>query len=319
MKDHFGREINYMRISVTDKCNNRCKYCMPPEGVADLGHSTILTFEEIERIVSAAASLGIKKYRLTGGEPLVRKGIVGLVEKLAKIPGVEELGMTTNGLLLAQYAEDLKKAGLNRVNISMDSLRYSRYSEITRGGDLDQVVAGINEAVRVGMTPIKLNVVLMKGFNEDELLDFVQLTFQHDYEIRFIELMPIGTALEDCEYGYISCEEIKSRLPLLVPIEGEGGVAELYRYRGARGKIGFITPISSCFCEACNKLRLTSDGKIKTCLHSEQEIDLKEALAHGDEAVLVEAIRHAILGKEERHHLEDGGAPIARDMNRIGG
>lgn len=319
MKDQYGRTINYMRISVTDKCNNRCKYCMPPEGVEDLGHNTILKYEEIERIVKAAASLGITKYRLTGGEPLVRKGIVSLVEKMAKIPGVEEIGMTTNGILLGKYAQELKKVGLNRVNISLDSLRHSRYKEITRGGDLDEVIAGINAAEKAGLTPIKINVVAMKGFNDDELMDFVQLTFQHDYEVRFIELMPIGTALDDCEYGYISCEEIKAKLPGIKPLEEGNGVAELFKYRHAIGKIGFITPISSCFCKECNKLRLTSDGKIKTCLHSEQEIDLREALDQNTEEALVGIIKNAINSKEERHHLEEGKAPIARDMNRIGG
>ena len=319
MKDQFGRTINYMRISVTDKCNNRCKYCMPPEGVDDLGHNTILKYEEIERIVRAAASLGITKYRLTGGEPLVRKGIVSLVEKMAKIPGVEEIGMTTNGILLSKYAQDLKDAGLKRVNISLDSLRHSRYKEITRGGNLDEVIAGINAAEKAGLTPIKLNVVAMKGFNDDEMMDFVQLTFQHDYEIRFIELMPIGTALNDGDHGFISCEEMKDRLPGIKTVEEVNGVAELYKYRHAMGKIGFISPISSCFCDGCNKLRLTSDGKIKTCLHSEQEIDLREALDQNTDEALVEIIKKAINSKEERHHLGEGNAPIARDMNRIGG
>lgn len=319
MKDSFGREINYMRISVTDKCNNRCKYCMPLEGVADLGHDTILKFEEIERIVTAAASLGITKYRLTGGEPLVRKGITGLVEKLAEIPGVEEIGMTTNGLLLSKYAADLKKAGLTRVNVSLDTLRNHRYKEITRGGDLEAVIDGINAAERAGLKPIKLNVVIMKGFNDDELMDFVQLTFQHDYEIRFIELMPLGTALNACEYGYISCEELKTRLPALRPVHQDHGVAELFKYPGAKGRIGFITPISSCFCQECNKLRLTSDGKIKTCLHSEQEIDLKQALGDGNLDELVLTLEKAIKDKEEMHHLGEGNAPITRDMNKIGG
>lgn len=319
MKDQHGRTINYLRISVTDKCNNRCKYCMPPEGVADLGHDSILKYEEIERIVKAAASLGITKYRLTGGEPLVRKGILGLIEKMAEIPGVEEIVMTTNGILLSKYAEDLKKAGLNRVNISLDTLRHSRYKEITRGGDLDQVIAGINAAEKAGLTPIKINAVAMKGFNDDEILDLVQLTFQHDYEVRFIELMPIGTATDECGYGYLSSEEIKAKLPGIKLLEESNGVAELYKYRHAIGKVGFITPISSCFCEECNKLRLTSDGKIKTCLHSEQEIDLREALDQDTDEALVEIIKQAINSKEEKHHLGEGNMPIARDMNKIGG
>ena len=319
MKDHYGRTINYMRISITDKCNLRCKYCMPPEGVEDLGHNTILKYEEIERIVEAAASLGITKYRLTGGEPLVRKGIVNLIEQIVNIPGVEEVSMTTNGILLAKYAEDLKKAGLNRVNISIDSLKHSRYKEITRGGDLDDVIAGIHAAEKTGLTPIKINVVAMKGFNDDEIIDFAQLTLKHDYEIRFIELMPIGTALDDCKYEYISCEEIKAKLPGIIPIKEEKGVAELFKYKDAIGKIGFITPISSCFCQTCNRIRLTSDGKIKTCLHSDQEINLREVLNQNNKDALVEVIRKSINAKEERHHLGEGNAPITRDMNKIGG
>lgn len=319
MKDNLGREINYLRISVTDKCNLRCTYCMPPEGVADLGHNTILTFEEIERIVRVAASLGINKYRLTGGEPLVRKGIVDLVGKISKIPGVEEIGMTTNGILLKEYASKLKEAGLSRVNISLDTLRYGRYEKITRGGDLDLAVEGLDEASKVGLKPIKINVVMMKGFNDDEILDFIQLTINHDYEIRFIELMPIGTAWSDCEYQYISAEEVKKKLPMLEPIEGDSGVAQLYRYKGAIGKIGFISPISSCFCDDCNKFRMTSDGKLKPCLHSNREIDLREALDSNDDEILANVIKNAILTKEERHRIGEGVAPVMREMNKIGG
>lgn len=319
MKDTFGREINYLRISVTDKCNLRCRYCMPEEGVTDLGHESILTYEEIQRIVQASASLGITKYRLTGGEPLVRKGIIGLVEKMKSIPGVEEIGMTTNGILLGKHGEALKKAGLDRVNISLDSLQPGKYREITRGGNLEEAMAGINEAARVGLTPIKLNVVVIKGFNDDEILDFVQLTLQHDYQVRFIELMPIGRAENDFVHGYMSTEEIKSKLPQLIPLEGNQGVAEVYRYRGGRGTIGFITPISSCFCDQCNKLRLTADGKLKTCLHSEKEIDLMPALREGDAKDVVCAIQKAIEGKEEKHHLGEGQSPISRDMHKIGG
>lgn len=319
MKDTFGREINYLRISVTDKCNLRCRYCMPESGVADLGHENILTYEEIHRVVEAAAGLGITKYRLTGGEPLVRRGIVSLVEQMKGIPGVEKITMTTNGILLPQMAEQLKKAGLDRVNISMDSLRHDRYREITRGGDLDQVIAGANAAVKAGLTPIKFNVVMMKGFNDDELLDFVQLTLQHDYEVRFIELMPVGRAENDIDHGYISSEEIKGRLPQLIPLEDQDGVAEMYRYRGARGRIGFITPISCNFCSQCNKLRLTADGKLKTCLHSEKEIDLKKALREGQPGDLEQVLRSAIEEKEEKHHLGEGRPPISRDMNKIGG
>jgi len=194
MKDSFGREISYMRISVTDRCNMRCKYCMPEEGVDNLGHDKILSFENIQRIVKAAASLGITKYRITGGEPLARKGIVSLIEGLAKIEGVEELAMTTNGTMLAEHAEALKEAGLQRVNISVDSLKYDKYEEITRGGDLDAAFEGVNAALKFGLTPLKLNVVVIGGVNDNEILDFVQLSINHPIDIRFIELMPIGQA-----------------------------------------------------------------------------------------------------------------------------
>ena len=323
MKDSFGREINYMRISLTDRCNFRCRYCMPEEGVADIGHDHILTLEEIERIAAAAASLGVSKFRLTGGEPLVRKGVAGLVKNLAALPGVSELAMTTNGSLLADRAQELKAAGLSRVNISLDTLRPDRFQEITRGGSLDDVIGGINAATDAGLKPVKLNVVIMKGFNDDEILDFVQLTFQHEYEIRFIELMPIGQAAGENGYPYLSCEEIKAKLPALRPIaaaaDEEGGVAERFKYPGARGTLGFITPISNCFCSQCNKLRLTPDGKLKTCLHSNKEIDLRPALEAGDGDSLRQVIREAVLAKEERHHLAEGAEPIARDMFRIGG
>ncbi len=319
MKDTFGREIRYLRISVTDKCNLRCRYCMPEEGVADLGHENVLTYEEIVRAAEAAAKLGVSKLRITGGEPLVRRDLASLVGQLSRIPGVEEVAMTTNGILLPQYGEALKKAGLRRVNISLDTLRHGRYREITRGGDLDQAITGINEAVRVGLTPVKLNVVMIKGFNDDEVLDFVQLTLQHDYEVRFIELMPLGRAENRDADRFLSGEEIKARLPQLIPLDKGEGVAQRYRYRGARGTIGFISPISCSFCRECDKLRMTPDGKLKTCLHSETEIDLKEALRAGGDEAVEQALRRAIAGKEERHRLGVGQQPIARDMHRIGG
>ncbi|MEG1930960.1 MAG: GTP 3',8-cyclase MoaA, partial [Anaerovorax sp.] len=308
MKDNFGRDINYMRISVTDRCNLRCKYCMPEAGIENLGHEHILKFEDIERIVRAATELGIEKYRITGGEPLVRKGIVGLVESLSAIPGVETLTMTSNGLLLPKYAESLKKAGLDRMNISLDTLNHTKYHDITRGGDLDQAIAGINAAVKAGLTPIKLNVVAMKGFNDDEIMDFVQLTYQYDYEVRFIELMPIGNADTGRGYELITNEEIKKKLPALKSLESTDGVAEIFKYPGARGTLGFISPMSCQFCDHCNKIRLTADGKIKTCLHSNQEVDLMPILKQNDDELLKETLKNAILAKEDRHYLNEGAA-----------
>lgn len=319
MKDSFGREINYMRISVTDRCNMRCKYCMPEEGVENLGHGNILSFEEIERIVKAAASLGINKYRLTGGEPMARLGIVNLVERLAGIEGVEELSMTTNGTLLAEHAEALKNAGLKRVNVSIDSLIYHKYEEITRGGDLDAAVEGLNTAMRIGLSPVKINVVAIEGFNDDEILNFVQLTINHPLDIRFIELMPVGHAAMDNGYRYLSGEEMKKKLPSLIPLNRKDGVAELYKYPEAQGTIGFISPMSSMFCDTCNKIRLTADGRLKPCLHTDEEIDLREVLRNGDDEALREAIRSAVMRKCDKHHLNEGAKPVERGMSQIGG
>ena len=319
MKDTFGREISYMRISVTDRCNLRCRYCMPAEGVEDLGHENILSFEDIERIVKASAALGITKYRLTGGELLARKGIVSLVEVLSKIEGVRELAMTTNGTMLAQHAEALKNAGLKRVNISVDSLIYHKYEEITRGGDLDAAFAGVNAALKYGLTPVKLNVVVMEGFNDDEILNFVQLSINHPLDIRFIELMPVGQTSEENRYRYLSSEDIKKKLPALIPLNKQEGVAELYKYPEGLGTIGFISPMSNLFCGSCDKIRLTADGKLKPCLHSDEEIDLRGILKTNDDELLKEIIRKAILHKGDKHHLNEGAKPVARSMSQIGG
>jgi molybdenum cofactor biosynthesis protein A, bacterial len=292
---------------------------MPAEGVENLGHDKILSFEDIERIVKAAAQLGIIKYRITGGEPLVRRDVAKLVGNLSKIEGVEEIAMTTNGILLAKYADELKKAGLSRVNVSADSLIYSRYEEITRGGDLDEAFEGINAAIKVGLTPVKLNIVAMKGFNDDEILNFAQLTLNHPIDVRFIELMPIGHPDIDEKYQFISSEEIRKKMPDLIHLPDREGVADLYKYPGATGSIGFISPISNDFCSVCNKIRLTADGKLKPCLHTDEEIDLHQVLRAGDEEALKEVIKDAILSKAQKHHLNDGAEPIKRDMNKIGG
>lgn len=318
MKDKFDREITYLRISVTDRCNLRCKYCMPADGVENIGHDKILSFENIQSIVKASAQLGITKFRITGGEPLVRKDIIDLVGSLSKIPGVQELVMTTNGILLPEKAAALKQAGLGRVNISLDTLNHTKFAEITRGGDLNKVIAGINAAVNAGLTPIKINVVALRNFNDDEIMDFVQLTLQHKYNVRFIELMPFSDTTKTKDSKYISNEEIKSKLPSLIPLENQG-VAEVFKYPEALGTIGFISAMSRHFCGNCNKIRLTADGKLKTCLHSNQEIDLNEVLNTGDEELLKETIKSAILHKEKRHHLNEGAQPITRNMNKIGG
>lgn len=324
MIDKFGREINYLRISVTDRCNLRCKYCMPAEGFANLiPHSEILSFEDIINITRAAAEIGITKIRLTGGEPLVRHSIVELIAKMHEVEGIKEIAITTNGIMLADMAADLKKAGVSRVNVSLDTMDAEKYRQITRGGDIRKVLDGIKAAQEVGLTPVKINCVALGGFNDDEFADFVELTRENDICVRFIELMPIGHAengVEGESYGFISNAELLARFPELVPEAKEKfSVAVNYRLPGAKGTVGFISALSNHFCAECNKLRLTSDGKIKPCLHSNVEIDMKPALATGDHGKIVQALADSVGHKVEHHLLNEGAAPIDRDMNKIGG
>jgi cyclic pyranopterin phosphate synthase len=295
---------------------------MPEEGVEDIGHESILGFEEIERIVRAAVSLGFRKLRLTGGEPLVRRGIAGLVARLSAIPGVDDLALTSNGTLLPRMAAELKTAGLNRVNISLDTLRADRYRHITRGGVLADAIAGIHAAERAGLCPIRVNVVAIRGFNDDEIPDFAHLTREHPWDVRFIELMPVGERAAGFGLEGVLAREIEMTLHGLVPVAGKTGAAEVaryYKYAGAPGRVGIISPLSSHFCGACNKIRLTADGRLKTCLHSNREIDLRPALRAGDEVSLHALLREAVLSKEERHLINEGEAPVRRGMSRIGG
>lgn len=321
MKDKFGREINYLRISVTDRCNLRCKYCMPAEGFANLiPRQDILSFEEIIRLAKAAAEIGIYKIRLTGGEPLVRHSIIDLVRELHTIDGIREIAITTNAILLEDMAEDLKEAGLDRVNISLDTFNEEKFAEITRGGNLEKVIRGIEAAEKAGLTPIKINCVALKGFNDDEFGDFVRLTKDRDIQVRFIEYMPIGTADPGASYGYISDQDILAMFPELEPVEQEDySVAVNYRLPGAKGQVGFISAISNHFCASCNKIRLTSDGKIKPCLHSNEEIEMKEVLRSGTDEEVKAALIETLGHKVEHHLLNDGAAPIVREMNKIGG
>ena len=320
MKDNFGREINYLRISVTDRCNLRCRYCMPETGYQNIiPKEQILSFEEIIRLAKAAAEIGISKIRLTGGEPLVRHGIIDLIAGINAIPGIEEIGITTNGILLADMARDLKEAGVSRVNISIDTMKPDKYARITRGGDLNRVLAGIEAAEREGLTPVKLNVVALGGFNDDEFADFIELTRKKPYVVRFIELMPIGHADVGDSYGFIANQEILNRFPELVPADSEKfSVSRDYRLPDGKGKVGLISALSNHFCSSCNKIRLTSDGKIKPCLHSNEEIDMKGPL-HLSDGELVKALRTSVNHKVAHHMLNEGAAPIERDMNKIGG
>ena len=314
MKDQFDREITYLRVSVTDLCNLRCRYCMP-DGVCRKRHEEILSFEEITEIVEAAAKLGISKIRITGGEPLVRRGCVDLCRMIAGVEGIREIDLTTNGTLLPRYAEDLKAAGVTRVNISVDSLVPEKYREITGGGRLEDALAGIDAAFRAGLTPVKLNTVLIGGFNDDEIEDFVELTRDTPLELRFIELMPMGGHFG--RSAYLPGDTVLERVPALSPLPEGGGVARLYRLPDGRGRVGLISPLSRHFCASCNRLRLTSEGSLKPCLHSDQEIPVRGR--HGEE--LLDTLRRAIFDKPRMHgtldadHLSGAG----RTMNTIGG
>ncbi len=323
--DAFNRPISYLRVSVTDRCNLRCIYCMPPEGVPIRSHEEILRYEEFEKVVRAASSLGISKVRLTGGEPLVRKGILDLVHRLASIQGIDDLAMTTNGTLLARWAYDLKEAGLKRVNVSLDTLRPERFRLITRLGNLSDVLEGIEVARRVGLTPIKINTVVIRGMNEDEVVDFARLTLDGDWHIRFIELMPIGRQLSSGS-RFVSAGEVRRRiestLGKLEPAKMGvgGGPARYYRLRGARGTVGFITPISEHFCYRCNRLRLTADGRLRPCLLSDYEIDLRSPLRQGAGIEEIRAlIVEGIESKPPHHRLSEMVRPRERAMSEIGG
>lgn len=325
--DPYKRHINYLRISITDRCNLRCTYCMPYEGVHHLTHEDVLSYEEIVSITRIAVKEGITKIRITGGEPLVRKGVVDLIDWLSQIEGIEDLSMTTNGILLSEFARPLYEAGLKRVNVSMDSLKPELFRRITRGGELSRVWQGIEKASESGLSPIKINVVAIKGVNEEEILDFAQLTMEHNYQIRFIEFMPVGPNNGWHQDKYLSCLNIrkimekKYKLEPLVKKKNSNGPADLYRLEDAKGEIGFINAISSHFCSTCNRLRLTADGKLRPCLFSDEEIDIKMALRRGDsDRELTELLHSAIFNKPIGHNItEPASRKCAREMIKIGG
>ncbi|OPX90435.1 MAG: Cyclic pyranopterin monophosphate synthase [Pelotomaculum sp. PtaB.Bin104] len=325
MKDTYHREINYLRISVTDRCNLRCIYCMPPEGVQWIPHEEILNLEEIEAVVKAAALVGVKKVRLTGGEPLLRKGLDDLVRNIARIPAIDDISLTTNGLLLPYCVKALKEAGLNRVNISLDTLRKDRFREITRNGSLDDVWRGIDVAFEYGLTPVKLNTVVIRGFNDDEVVAIAGLTLKRPLHIRFIELMPIGPSNSWTTGRFVPAEEIMSRindqLGQLVPakISAGNGPAQYYRLKDAPGTIGFITSMTEHFCRSCNRLRLTATGSLRPCLYDGLEVDLKTPLREGVGInEIADLILSAVALKPDRHHMLDGWQD-KRAMSQIGG
>jgi len=329
MLDKFDREINYLRVSITDRCNLHCNYCRPKEGISLQGHEDILRYEEIIRIVTVAVGMGLVKVRVTGGEPLVRRGFVDFIAALKKINGLKDISLTTNGILLEEFARNIFDAGICRINISLDSLNKDKYFRITNGGNLDAVLRGIARAEEIGFFPIKINIVAIKGFNDDEVLDFAQLAVNKPFQVRFIELMPVGQANLDRE-DYMPTSQIIQKINERYELERikdkknkSDGPAKIFKIKGGRGEIGFINPVSDHFCSTCNRLRLTSDGKLRVCLLKEDEVDLKKALRENcSDTELEKLIRDAILLKPKQHDLictEMHLKKCYRNMSEIGG
>jgi cyclic pyranopterin phosphate synthase len=331
MIDNNDRHINYLRVSITDRCNLRCVYCMPKEGVSAIGHNDILTYEEILRVIKTAVQTGIVKVRVTGGEPLVRRGVVGFLNSLKTINGLKDISLTTNGILLENFAEGLFNAGIQRINVSLDSLNPEKYASITRGGNLKTVLRGIDKVEKTGFSPIKINVVVIKGANEDEVLDFAKLSIEKPYQVRFIELMPVGEAGADNNDKHLSNDSVMEKIKkhhILEPVSGlrnkTDGPARIYRIQGGKGEIGFISPVSHHFCESCNRLRLTADGYLRACLLSDEELDLKDPLRSGcNDSELEDLIKTIIAKKPTRYDIAISDKihfkKCVRDMHSIGG
>lgn len=312
MIDQFGRRIEYLRISVTDKCNLRCVYCMPLEGLPWLKREELLSYEEIERIVRVMAGIGLRRVRITGGEPLVRRDLPDLVRLIAGVPEIEDLSLSTNAVLLAEQAEALHSAGVQRLNVSLDSLRPDRVDAISRRpGSFPKIMEGLDAAERVGFAPIKINVVLIGGQNDDEIEDFAEITRERPWHVRFIELMPTGSNLELSAGNFVSCAEALrrvERIDALEPVAGPfgNGPARYYRFPGAPGTVGVITPMSHNYCDRCNRMRLTADGQLRPCLFGDIQTNLRDPLRAGDD--LVPHIARTLEIKPERHYLIQGSA-----------
>jgi cyclic pyranopterin phosphate synthase len=328
--DSFGRIHDYLRISVTDRCNLRCVYCMPADGMEFEPAENILSFHEITEVVRVLAEMGVKKVRLTGGEPLVRKGLEELIESVAGIPGIEDIALTTNGIFLAKKAKKLKEAGLKRINISLDTLRPERFSLITRGGDVNRVLDSIAACQQVGIQPIKLNVVLMKGINDDEIADFLRLTIDGALQVRFIEYMPIGHNDTRWKQSYLPLSTVLDRCKemdwkVAETHDGRGnGPAQTFRIAGAKGSFGLIHPVSEHFCETCNRLRLTADGNIKPCLYWSDEFNVRKCI--GDDEAVRQLFFKALSIKPQNHEMalalageSQSHVPTVRRMSQIGG
>lgn len=326
MQDQFGRNIEYLRLSVTDRCDLRCRYCMPEAGVAELAHGDVLRYEEMLRVAAAACRLGVRKIRVTGGEPLVRRGIVEFIGQLANLAQQPEITLTTNGLQLAQFAPALREAGLARVNVSLDTLRPERFEKLTRRPGLERVLAGIHAAEQAGMVPVKINMIPLADVNADEIVDFARLTLDHPWDVRFIEFMPISADLDYAASDGLAMSEVETRLRSLGELEPvarqeRSGPARMYRLPGALGRIGLIPSVSGHFCAECNRLRVMADGRVRGCLFDNQEVDLKTVLrGGGSERELEALLLAAACAKPEKHRVNgEGFTTPSRRMHGIGG
>jgi cyclic pyranopterin phosphate synthase len=326
MKDQFGRTIQYLRVSITDKCNLRCVYCMPVEGLPWLPREDLLTYEEIAQIIRTLAPMGLQRVRITGGEPLVRRDVPELARMLSEIDGIRDLSLSTNAVLLAEEADALRSAGVHRLNVSLDSLRPDRVDAISRRpGSYPKIMAGLDAAERVGFAPIKINVVLIRGSNDDEIEDFAEITRERPWHVRFIEMMPTGANLDVSAKQFISCNEALERVRRIAdlePVPGPfgNGPARYYQFPKAPGTIGVITPMSHNYCERCNRMRLTADGQLRPCLFGHLQTNLRDPLRRGEP--LEPLIRHTLAVKPERHWLVQGSADGSgglRALSEVGG
>jgi GTP 3',8-cyclase len=312
MKDQFGRRVEYLRISVTDKCNLRCVYCMPLEGLPWLKREELLSYEEIEKIVRTMAGMGLRRVRITGGEPLIRRDVPELIEMIAAVPGIEDLSLSTNAVLLADQAEALRSAGVTRLNVSLDSLRPDRVDSISRRpGSFPKIMEGLAAAEEVGFDPLKINVVLIRGQNDDEIEDFARITNERPWHVRFIELMPTDSNLDLSAKNFFSCTEALERVRAIEdiePVEGPfgNGPATYYRFPKALGTVGVITPMSHSYCERCNRMRLTAAGELRPCLFGDLQTNLRDPLRAGED--LVPFIEETLRTKPERHYLIQGSS-----------
>ncbi len=325
MQDSFGRKIHYLRVSLTDRCNLRCIYCVPEHGSSSLTPTPRMTDDELLRIIGLAAQLGIDRIRLTGGEPTVRPNLVSLVQGISQIRGIREVAMTTNGMQLEKMAEPLARAGLKRVNVSMDTLDAEQFTQMTRFGKLDTVWRGILAAERAGMKPIRLNAVIVRGMNETQIANLARLTLDHPWEMRFIEVMPLGSVADFQIDSLVTVAEMKrcieAELGPLEPLERDPHAPfSPYRLSGALGRLGFISSVSEPFCGGCNRVRMTVDGHIRLCLLRDDEVDVLTPLRTGaSDHVLLELIRQGIHRKPWGHGLQEGSIPLQKNMSEIGG